>query len=69
MSYDEAVLKYQPQTREEAYEIGLANGIALAIQMLQDYAPESEEVTRCMHSDIWAAWLKDKTSQIKRGAE
>lgn len=48
---------------KEAYEQGLANGIALAIQLLQEYSPESEEVTRCMHSDVWAAWLREKTQK------
>lgn len=63
MSFDEAVTQYQPQDRREAYELGLQQGILIAIRMLEEYEPGSEEVTSCMHSDKWAAWLREKTQK------
>ena len=56
---------------KKAWELGLvqhseilqdakARGYDLAIKMLKEYKPDSEEVTCCMHSPEWAAWLEKK---------
>lgn len=39
-------------------------GYNAAIQALKDYKPESEEVTMCMHSSEWAAWLEKKKCKV-----
>lgn len=60
MKYEDVVFKFQPQSREEAYSLGLAVGFQKAIEMLS--VPDRERfnagVTNCMHSVEWAKWLE-----------
>jgi hypothetical protein len=63
MNWDEAVLKFQPQTREEAFALGELVGFQKAIDALKTYREDSEEVRKCMHNMEWALWLQSKITK------
>lgn len=64
MNWEEAVAKFQPQTREEAFELGILVGFQNAIDALNKYREDSEEVTACLHSREWAMWLEKNRGDI-----
>jgi len=66
MIWDEYVLKYQPETREQAFYEGVAIGFAKAVELLRN--PDRDEfsagITACIHSHEWATWLESKKNKI-----
>jgi hypothetical protein len=65
---------------KKAWELGLmdqtavlreaeSRGFDLAVQMLREYRPETEEVRSCLHSTEWAAWLETKRPDTLKGKD
>jgi hypothetical protein len=65
---------------KRAWELGLvqhseilqdakARGYDLAIKILKEYQTDSNEVTCCMHSPEWAAWLEMKRPDVLKGKD